>query len=197
MKKKVLDMFLAASVRRAAGIGAVCAGLLAAVPAWAQEDQPSESHLQAARAAITAIHATDRFDNILPAAAVALKSELLGKNPDQEALINQTVDEKTLAMAARRGDLEKEAALTYAKAFSEEELNSIAEFFNGPTGKKFMETNPQVTATLFRAAEIWQRGVVRDLAQTVSETLNAKIPAGPANNAEAQPAPAPAEPKKN
>ncbi|RWQ12718.1 MAG: hypothetical protein EOS19_33710, partial [Mesorhizobium sp.] len=74
-----------------------------------------EGHLKAARAAVAAIHATDPFDSILPQAAGALQQQLIQKNPDMQELIGRTVSEKALALASRRADLEKEAALTYAK----------------------------------------------------------------------------------
>src|SRR5689334_2654686 len=92
-------------------------------PAFSQD--VTESHLKAARAAVAAIHATDPFDNILPQAAAALESQLIQKNPDMQELIGKTINEKALALASRRADLEKEAALAYAKVFSEKELNEI------------------------------------------------------------------------
>ena len=97
-------------------------------PSFAQEI--SEEHLKAARAAVDAINATDLYDNILPNAAVALKAELIQKNPDLESIITATVDGTTLKLAGRRADLEKEAALAYARVFSIEDLNGIATFYN-------------------------------------------------------------------
>lgn len=170
-------MSFAARARRFAGLCTICAVALstsAMAPALSQEI--SEGHLKAARAAIAAIKMTDRFDNILPAAAVALKTELLRKNPNLETLIDETVDEKTLAMASRRGDLEREAAAAYARVFSEDELNAIAAFYATPAGAKLLDKGPEVTAEVFKAAEIWQRGIVRDLAQSVGQTLDAKAP---------------------
>jgi hypothetical protein len=152
---------------------AAAAVLALALPASAQEI--SETHLKAARAAIGALGATDQFDAILPQAAAALKAELIQKNPDMQQLIVQTVDEKTLSLVSRRADLEKEAATIYARTFSEEELNGIATFYNSGPGKKLLSDGPIVTRELVKAAEIWQRGVARDLAQTVGEELNKAI----------------------
>lgn len=148
----------------------VAATVLAfALPAAAQD--ASESHLKAARGALDALNATDQFDVILPQAAAALKAELIQKNPDLQQLITKTVDEKTLAMAARRADLEKEAANVYTRAFTEEELTAIAAFYNSGPGKKLLTEGPIVTRQVIQAAEIWQRGVARDLAQSVGEEL--------------------------
>lgn len=152
---------------------AAAAVLALALPASAQEI--SETHLKAARTAIGALGATDQFDAILPQAAAALKAELIQKNPDMQQLIVQTVDEKTLSLVSRRADLEKEAATIYARTFSEEELNGIATFYNSGPGKKLLSDGPIVTRELVKAAEIWQRGVARDLAQTVGEELNKAI----------------------
>jgi uncharacterized protein len=160
--------------RRIGLLAIVLAAALAGLPAAAQDI--SDSHEKAARAAITAIHATDRFDTILPAAAVSLKTELLRQNPNLEALIDQTVDEKALAMVSRRADLEREAALAFARAFSEDELKAIAAFYSTSAGKKFIEKGPATTGEVYKAAEIWQRGIVRDLARSVGDAMREKAP---------------------
>ncbi len=143
------------------------------LPSMAQEI--SETHLQAARAAIDAIEATDEFDNILPQAAHALKGELIQQSPNLEELISATVDEKALELAARRRDLEHEAALAYARIFDQEELESIAEFYSSSAGQKLLSDGPIVTREVYEAAEIWRRGVIRDLANGVTETLQAAV----------------------
>lgn len=145
------------------------------LPVRAQEI--SESHLQAARVAVDAINATDQFDGILPQAAQSLKMELIQQSPNMVELINATVDEKALELASRRTDLEKEAALAYARVFSEEDLNNIATFYNSPTGQNLLKDGPIVAREVREAAEIWSRGVVRDLANRVSEQLQAAMKA--------------------
>lgn len=156
-------------IRRLATALAATAVLSLAMPAFAQDI--SESHLKAARDAVDAIGATDSFDGILPQAAAALQASLIQKNPDLQELISSTVSSKALAMASRRADLEREAATAYAKVFSEEELTAIAAFYNSAAGKKLLESGPIVSRELVRAAEIWQNGIARDLAQQVGEVL--------------------------
>jgi hypothetical protein len=151
------------------------------------------SHLAAARAAVSAIRATDQFDSILPGVARDLKGELIQKDPNLESIISSAVDEQALALAARRADLENEAARAYAVSFNEEELNAITGFYNSTAGKKLLSEGPIVTREVMKAAGIWQRGIARDLAQAVAE----KVVAAAAATAPAQaPAtPAPAQPK--
>ena len=157
------------------------------LPAQAQEI--SEDHLKASRAAVAAIKATDPFDAILPQAAAVLKQQLIQKNPDMQEVIINTVDEKTIALASRRADLEKEAALAYAKVFSAEDLNAIAAFYNSAAGQKLLSEGPIVVRELGKAADIWQRGVTRDLAAEVGKSLDEYF----AKNKMQAPAPAPAE----
>jgi len=180
-------MMLPKRVRRLSTLLAASAVLALSSPVFAQD--VSESHLKAARAAVAAIHATDSFDNILPQAAGALEAQLIQKNPDMQELIGKTVAEKALALASRRADLEKEAALAYAKVFSEKDLNDIAAFYSSDAGKKLLDSGPAVTRDLVKAADIWQNGVARDLAQQVGETLaaaaKATAPAAPAPDATA------------
>ncbi len=153
----------------------VAASTFAAIALSAQGQEISEGHLKAAHTAVAAIHATDSFDNILPQAAFALKRQLIQFNPDLQAIITQTVDERTLAMAARHADLEKEAALAYAKSFTEKELTEIAIFYNSATGKKLIENGPIASRELVKAADIWQNGIARDLAEHVGNKLKAII----------------------
>lgn len=151
----------------------VAASAFVAVSFSAQAQEIGESHIKAAHAAIGAIHATDSFDGILPQAAAALKQQLIQQNPDMQELITQTVDEKTLELASRRADLERESALVYAKAFSEKDLNDIAAFYSSEAGKKLIENGPIASRELVKAAEIWQNGIARDLAEQVGEKLKA------------------------
>jgi hypothetical protein len=143
-------------------------------PALAQD--VAESHLRAARAALASLGTTNMFDNVLPRAAQALKAELIQKNPDLQTLIIQTVDETAVALAARRADLEREAAMAYARSFDEQQLNEIATFYNSETGKKLISDGPIVIREIDRAAGIWQNGIARDLAQQVAIKLTEAAP---------------------
>lgn len=165
---------------RRIALGMIAAAAVAfSTPAMSQEI--ADSHVRAARQAISAIGATDDFDMILPGAAASLKAELLRKDPHLQSLINRTVDENTIALAARRADLEREAALVYARAFTEQELNEIAAFYSTEAGKKLIERGPLVTRQIIEAAEIWQNGIARDLAETVAAALEAATESGQAN----------------
>lgn len=171
----------------------VAASAFVALASSAQAQEIAESHVKAAHAAIAAIHATDSFDGILPQAASALKQQLIQQNPDMQEMITKTVDEKTLALVARRSDLERESALAYARVFSEPQLKEIAAFYSSEAGKKLLSDGPIVSRELVKAADIWQNGIARDLAEQVGETLRAAA----GTKATTPPADAAAPAKKN
>lgn len=162
----------------------VAAVFLGSIQASALAQDISESHLSAAREAISAIEATDRFDNILPNVAQAIKQQLIANNPDLEPQINDVVDSETIAMVSRRGDLEKEAANIYARAVSEEHLLAIAEFYNSEAGKVLLRNGAIVGREVQAAAGIWQRGVERDLLENVSKKLGEVAPRSDADAVE-------------
>lgn len=159
--------------RRLAALAAAAALLAVAQPATAEDI--TESHQTAARGVIAALGSTNEFDMVLPRAAHMLKAELIQRNPDLQGDIIEVVDRVAISLAARRGDLEREAALAYARVFSEQELQDISGFYNSASGKKLLESGPIVVREVYRAAEIWQRGIARDLAQQVDLELRERF----------------------
>ena len=141
----------------------------------ARAQEPTKAQLDAARAAVEALHATDDFDVILPQASAALKHSLIQAEPNLEQQIDDAVDQQALKLAARRGDLEKEVATIYAKTFSTDELNAIAKFYNSEPGKKLLKEGANVTNQTLRAAHIWANGIARDLADATHKALQAKL----------------------
>jgi len=157
------------------GAGMIVISSLAVAGHSAVAQELSEDHLAAARSAISALGSTDQFDGIIPGAAEQLKINLIRANADLQEVISTTVDEEALKIVPRRGDLEKEAAQIYAKAFTKEELTAIAEFYSSEAGRKLIETGPLVTRELIKSADIWSSGVARDLAANVNKALEEKV----------------------
>ena len=163
----------------------VSAGLAGAVKA----QDVTEEQIKTARAAIDAIGATCSFDNILPGLAVRVKSTFVQASPNHESEINAVVDEQALALAPRRADLENEAATIYAKTFTQDELKSIADFYNSPVGKKLLADGPIATREVMKAAEIWAAGIDRDLRTESGKKLDATVGAPVTEGGEVQPQP--------
>lgn len=164
-----------------AGLGrtvAATAIILSAVMVPAKAQDVTEDQIKAARAAIAAIAATNGFDNILPNLAERLKNNLIQSSPNYQDLITTTVDNKALELAARRADLEREAATIYAKTFTVEQLNAITAFYTSDAGKKLLNDGPIAQREMIKAADIWAAGVSRDLNAAATKELGATLNAG-------------------
>lgn len=184
-------MMKIAGLGRFAAATIVLSGLAFGSAVKAQE--VSEEQLKAARAAVTSIGATTAFDNILPGLAERLKAGLIQDSPNYQDAISATVDAQALALAPRRGDLEKEAALIYAKTFTVDELKTIADFYNSDVGKKLLRDGPVALREMGKAADIWGQGIARDLEKQSNAELSKVIKAPPpATDSPVAPAPAPA-----
>ncbi|MGB7336981.1 MAG: DUF2059 domain-containing protein [Salaquimonas sp.] len=137
----------------------------------AQAQEFSESHLAAAKRAMTASRSTGRLDTILPKMAEEAKAELIRNRPDQEAQLTEVVDSVAISIAGRRGDLEDEVAQIFAKVFTEDDLKVIAEFYESEAGQKFLRESPIVIREMTQASRVWSNGLQRDMATAISEKL--------------------------
>lgn len=157
---------------RLAAAAIVVAGLGAGS---ALADDPSPEHIKAARATITAVGATVNFDTILPTIAGQIKQQLIQATPNFESVITEIVDNKAIEIAARRADLEQEAAKVYAATFTQDELTAITAFYTSPAGKKLLENGPIAQRELAKAADIWATGISRDLSKAATDAINAEL----------------------
>ncbi|WP_208541005.1 DUF2059 domain-containing protein [Bartonella capreoli] len=128
-------------------------------------------HLDSARKMIKAIQATDQFDSFLPSAAYNLKNELISGDPNLATTISEIVDKQALILAKRRADLEEEIAHVYVKHFSQEELDTIAAFYNSAAGKKFLTEVPNVARDSYSVFDKWRSTVMQDLVQNVEKEM--------------------------
>lgn len=170
----VLNEMMRRALFAVAALGLVGPGLAGIGSARAQDATPS--HLAAARSAVDAVDSTEQFDNILLNAATQIKADLIGSNPDMQSAISDMVDDRALALAPRRGDLENEAARIYAKLFTEQELTAIAAFYNSDAGKKLLKQGPVATREMLAAADVWSNGIVRDLRTSAAAGMAQLMP---------------------
>ncbi|WP_068316622.1 DUF2059 domain-containing protein [Polycladidibacter hongkongensis] len=155
-------------------IAGSAAALLAAsvltTPVMAQ-DTFSESHLAAARAAVTATRTTIAFDNILPDVAERTRALFQRSEPSLLAEIDTAVNEVALKMAASRPQLDRVIYEVWARRFSEAELQQIADFYNSETGKKLATVNPQLSALAIGAAKQWSDQLSVEMVKQVRARL--------------------------
>ncbi len=156
---------------RIGGLALAFAILTTAGSLQIQAQELSPSHLKASKAALAASGATDQFDRILPSIGAKVKSDAIAARPDLADQISIIVDEETLKLAPRRGDLENESAIIYGRVFTEEQLKKIKEFYASDAGQILLKEAPVITRELNNASKIWGAGLVRDLNQAVAKKL--------------------------
>ena len=187
---------------RISGFGRIAAAAIIStgfcLSTLAHAEDVTDEQIKIARGALDALGATTNFDNILPTIAEQLKAQLIQASPNYQDIISTTVDDQALALAGRRADLEREAAATYAKTFTVDELKAITAFYTSDAGKKLLKDGPIATRELFKAADIWASGIQRDMAKATDEALKKVLPApAPIDATPAPAANAPAtKPKK-
>jgi len=155
---------------RAAIIGVA---LTAVAPAaFAQEI--TASHLAVALDVVKSAKASRGFDSVLPLLAEQVENKLIRVRPDLNKEIVAAVEDAALKLSARRSDLDNDVARIWAKAFSEEELNTIAAFYKSPAGQKFADVGAQVVAESYQAVGHWSDRVGEELLQKSKDGLKAQ-----------------------
>jgi hypothetical protein len=155
---------------RAAIIGVA---LTAVAPAaFAQEI--TASHLAVALDVVKSAKASRGFDSVLPLLAEQVENKLIRVRPDLNKEIVAAVEDAALKLSARRSDLDNDVARIWAKAFSEEELNTIAVFYKSPAGQKFADVGAQVVAESYQAVGHWSDRVGEELLQKSKDGLKAQ-----------------------
>lgn len=151
--------------------GIAFAACLVLQPAIAQEEFTAE-HLKAARAAIDGGNAFRSFDDMLPVIADKTRTLFIRSNPSASAVIDEVTNEVALKLADRRPELDKTIMEVWARRFTTEELNEIANFYSTPLGKKFAELGPELTALSIGAAKQWGDVIATEMVTQVREELN-------------------------
>ena len=152
-----------------AGLVALSMACLSPIGALAQEF--TESHLAAARAAVGSSPLSANFDSILPTLVQRVQDRLIAVRPDLHESVAETVQAVALRLVARRSDLDKAAALLWARAFTEDELVAINEFYSSAVGKKFLTLGAEINSSMRQARENWQSRVGEELLDKTREDL--------------------------
>ncbi|MEP2741875.1 DUF2059 domain-containing protein [Bauldia litoralis] len=157
------------SIRNVSRAAVLALAMGVVVPASAQEI--TQSHIDAALDALRASPASRSDDDLLPAVAEQVKSQLILMRPDLHSQISATVDTVVLALVPRRNDLDNDVARVWAKGFTEDELVTIATFYESPAGQKFNRIGPTVISDAFQVAENWAKRVREELLEKTREAL--------------------------
>ncbi len=150
---------------------AVVAALVAVPTSSLMAQEISPSHMAAALAVINATTATQSFDTRLPQIANDVTNRLIRARPDLHQEIADTVQAIALKLVVRRQELNQDVARVYAKAFTEDELKTIAAFLKSPAGQKYQTDGPAVFRDTLQALQAWSDRVGAELLDKTREEL--------------------------
>jgi hypothetical protein len=124
----------------------------------AQAPALAPSHLALAREVMLASGIARSFDSIIPAF-----SEQIRQNAVTRPELTKDLDEVLTGLQPEM-ELQKQAMITtaariYAARLTEAELADIATFFRSPSGKRYVETQPQVLDGIVQAMQGWTQEV--------------------------------------
>ena len=127
---------------------------------------------------LVALSGTTRiFDEVLPTIAEQAKNQFIRANPQMQLGIIAIVDRIAVEMVSRRPELDRYLARVWASGFSDEEMQTLIDFFSSDTGKKLSVALPQVLAVQTSAAQEWGKSVSEELSVKVQAELKAVMAA--------------------
>lgn len=172
------------AARRAALAVAVASGMLATVPASAQDaPQPpaqaaqesfTPEQLRLAQQVVEATRSGTSFDDILPTVAEQTKGLFIRQNPSVAQEIEAVTNAVAIKLAARRVELDRTVQEVWARRFSVEELRQIVAFYQTPAGTKLAELGPEILALSVGAARQWGEQISSDMVDQVRAELNSR-----------------------
>ncbi|MCR4283156.1 MAG: DUF2059 domain-containing protein [Bauldia sp.] len=145
-----------------------------AVAPMAIAQELSASHVAIALTVVKSAGATRGFDNVLPILANKVTDRLISIRPDLHKEIAAAVEAVVVKLAVRRAELDNDVARIWAKYFTEEELQTLAQFYQSPAGKKFSEIGPQMVAESYQVVDRWSNRVGDELLEKTREELKSR-----------------------
>lgn len=128
--------------------------LAVALPLFATEPNPSPRQRQVIEKMLEVMNIDRNITNVMDAMFERIQKQFLddaeakGNDPDDLAEAKEmfTMFRQRAAKINFGGDLHDAYVRMYAKYFTEKELEDLLNFYSSPTGRKVMDTLPQITA---------------------------------------------------
>jgi len=143
---------------------------LVAIPLATTAQEITPSQLAAALDVVKSAKASRGFDTILPNLVQEAENRLIAR-PDLHSQIISAVEAAAGKLVQRRVDLDNDTARVWAKAFTEDELKTIATFYKTTAGQKFADVGPKVYADTLDVVSQWQDRLGDELLQASQDQL--------------------------
>lgn len=124
---------------------------------------PTASQLAAAKEVVEASGISRSFGIFVPQIEDRLTQTLTTTRPeiaDDLAVVLKQIEPE---FQARQKEVVDQAAAAFASRMSEQELKDTAAFFNSPSGKKYVESQPPILDEIVNFIQAWTRKVSNDM----------------------------------
>ncbi|QRE72843.1 DUF2059 domain-containing protein [Methylobacterium aquaticum] len=129
-----------------------------AAPTAAQQAAITPSHLALAKEVMLSSGIARSFDSILPAFGEQIKQAAVTR-PELTKDLNEVLEKMQPELELQKQRIIDTASRIYANKLTEAELRDIATFFRSPSGKRYVETQPQVLDDMVQAMQTWTQEV--------------------------------------
>jgi len=147
-------MSIIQAMQRAARPAAMAIALAGFIPA-AHAQQPSAASIQVAKQLIAATGATAVFNPLIAGVVEQAKILFLQQNPALAKDLNEVAAKIRTDLQPRFSEISDEVAKLYAANFTEQELKDVLAFYQSPSGKKLLTTQPKVIDASMGFAGDW------------------------------------------
>ena len=142
-------------IRTASRLAATSVALfMLASPVFAQQAQPSASHLAAAREVAISSGMTGAFDALTTPLITQLQ-RMSVTNPDVQKDLDQVAIQLKPEVEQKKQDLIDASARVIAAKMTEAELKEVAAFYKSPVGQKYVQLQPAILDDIVREMDIW------------------------------------------
>lgn len=143
------------------------------VPALAQSQQITPSHLQAARAVVIGSGIERSFDAVVPSLFNQVREQLVTR-PELTKDMEEIIVKISPELEARKSEMVDQAARIYASQISEADLKDIGAFFSSPAGKRYVTSQPAILQELFLKMQDWQQSLSAAVVERIRAEMRAR-----------------------
>jgi hypothetical protein len=151
-------------------LGAAVAQQAAPPPAQNAPPAPAPSHLAAAREVAVSSGIVRSIDVIPPQLYERIREQLVVR-PELTKDLNEVMEALKPEMELQKQKVVNDIALIYARALTEAELKDVIAFFKSASGKKYVESQPEVLDEMVREMQLWSQ----ELAEYVMVRIRAEM----------------------
>ncbi len=145
-----------------------------AFAAQADDALPSQAALQSARTVILASGMGRSFDVVVPQMFGELEHTVTQTRPEIKDSLHATLLALVPEFNKTELDVINGAAVVLAKKMSEQELKDTADFFNSPSGKKYVAAEPAAFTEIVAMVQSWRERLSTDVLSRAREEMKKK-----------------------